>query len=54
MTMLVTFLLTVLVVLWLRRRSRTKSTNAGLNSDRPVFYADPPTRRVSRLKDERL
>lgn len=41
----------VLLVVWRRAR---KATLAGLNSGKPVFSVEPPTRRVGKRKREML
>lgn len=39
---------------WLVGRAKRKKTLAGLNANKPVFSLEPPSRRVSPLKGERL
>ena len=48
---LILFAVVVLIVLARRRR---KASLAGLNSERPVFSVEPPTRRVASRKHEAL
>jgi hypothetical protein len=43
-----------LFLLWRVRRARSKRVLAGLDGSKPVFQMEPPRRRISGIRGERL
>lgn len=54
LSMVVGLLLIAGVVILIRRRAGSKRALSGTEATRPVFQIDPPRRRMSPLKEERL